>query len=364
MWMDDVGTFKFSPGSARNNVSHSGLKIELPAPFNGDGKQSFLSWTRQLEVAVKALIQDTADYDYELVRILPTRLGQAAFLLWDSFPAAVKSDYAAVKERLNEAFGQKQFMDRFKANLNARLRAPNESLEVYAADISRLVQEAFPEYGDVACRQEKFRRFLAGLDPSLRAKCYEQGATDLEEALIIAGRCENARESFKMDYMGACNESHFVKEPMAVRSVSEDYGLRRAVDKLSEDLFSLRIEMKEMREENKRLQAAAWGPDNRHGSRSPYRSGYHYSRDERGDQPWRDRDQWRGRSPDRRTQRRNSDDTCTQRQDLVPADDVETARRRSPSPSWRSRKEVEMTHRSVRFLSPQRNRGVQQGNGQ
>ncbi|CAL8313425.1 unnamed protein product [Boreogadus saida] len=31
-------------------------------------------------------------------------------------------------------------------------------------------------------REEKFRRFLAGLDPALKAKCLEMGATDLEEA--------------------------------------------------------------------------------------------------------------------------------------------------------------------------------------
>lgn len=63
------------------------------------------------------------------------------------------------------------------------------------------MDEAFPEYGDKAQREEKLCRFLAGLDPVLMAKCHEQGATVLEEAVIIAGQCKNARDSIKIDYM-------------------------------------------------------------------------------------------------------------------------------------------------------------------
>lgn len=59
------------------------------------------------------------------------------------------------------------------------------------------MQEAFPDYGAVAQREEKFCLFLAGLDPALRAKCHEQGATGPEEALTVAGCCENAREALK-----------------------------------------------------------------------------------------------------------------------------------------------------------------------
>ena len=90
-------------------------------------------------MAVRALVEgdEKTTYHYELVRILPTRLSRAAFLLWDSLPTTVQADYSAVKERLKEAFGRKQFLDRFRANLSARSRAPNESLVVFAADISR-----------------------------------------------------------------------------------------------------------------------------------------------------------------------------------------------------------------------------------
>lgn len=71
--------------------------------------------------------------------IVPSRLGKSAFLLWDSLPAVTKSDCAAVKERLGAAFGQRQWIDHFRASLSARVRSSGESLEVCATDVSRLV---------------------------------------------------------------------------------------------------------------------------------------------------------------------------------------------------------------------------------
>ncbi|KAK3506113.1 hypothetical protein QTP70_002660, partial [Hemibagrus guttatus] len=117
------------------------VKIELPPPFSGDEKQSFLCWTRQFEVAVRAITEgdDAASVNYELVRILPTRLAGAAFLLWDSLPATVQGDYNTVKERLKEAFGQRQFMDRFRASLSGPPLCParNVAFKIYT-DPSKL----------------------------------------------------------------------------------------------------------------------------------------------------------------------------------------------------------------------------------
>ena len=200
MWKDEDDPLDFR-ALRRERAFGNNVKIELPPLFVGAANENFSSWSRQYEVAVRALVAGTgSDYEYELARILPTRLSKAAFLLWDSLPAVVQADYSSVKGKLQEAFGQRHFLDCFRANLAARRRAPGESLDVYAADIGKLVQEAFPNYGDAAQREEKFRRFLAGLDPCLRAKCQEQGATDLDEALIIAGRCDIAREILKSDY--------------------------------------------------------------------------------------------------------------------------------------------------------------------
>lgn len=147
-------------------------------------------------------------------------------------------------------------MDHFRASLSARPRAPRESLEVFAADISRLVDKAFPEHGDRAQREEKFRRFLVGLDPVLRAKCHEQGATDLEEAVMIAGRCKNARDTVKTDYMavGAASASDG-GAVAAVYSVTDDGGLDRAVDRLTEEMRDMRMELRRLGDENQKLRA-------------------------------------------------------------------------------------------------------------
>ena len=49
-------------------------------------------------------------------------------------------------------------------------------LEFFAAEITRLVLEAFPNYGDAAMAMERFRGFVAGVDPALGVKCHEHGA--------------------------------------------------------------------------------------------------------------------------------------------------------------------------------------------
>lgn len=155
------------------------------------------------------------------------------------------------------------FLDCFRADLSARPRAPRESLNVYAADISQLVHEAFPGYGDVAQKEEKFRRFLAGLDPTLRAKCHEQGATDLEEALIIVGRFEMARETLKMDY-GSTQARHTSLGGGAtamVHSISEGGSMYSVLQRLTEDMKEMRLEMKRMSEENKCQRSPCWAEE-------------------------------------------------------------------------------------------------------
>ena len=182
----------------------SGVRVELPPPFRGDGEKPFATWVKQFEAAVRAQTRGTrsGSYTAALGTLLPTRLDGAAFLLWDTLPPDVQCDYERVKERLKDAFGQKQFLLYFQTCIAARPRQPNESLEVYGADISRLVAEAFPDYDSAARNGETFRRFLAGLEPALQAKCHEQGATDVEEALIIAGHCERARQALRASTPG------------------------------------------------------------------------------------------------------------------------------------------------------------------
>ena len=64
----------------RERPFSSNVKIELPPPFAGEEKQSFPCLARQYEVAMKVLVGGTeGDYEFEVVRILPTHLTKAAF---------------------------------------------------------------------------------------------------------------------------------------------------------------------------------------------------------------------------------------------------------------------------------------------
>lgn len=350
MWRADEDPFK--PGSSMfGRYSPGGdVKIDLPAPFTGDGSQSFLSWVRQLEVAVGATAGSGRGCKEELVRILPTRLGKSAFLLWDSLPDTTKSDYAAIKERLGAAFGQRQLMDRFRASLSARVRASGESLEVYAADVSRLVAEAFPDYGDVAQREEKFRRFLAGLDPALKAKCLELGATDLEEALHVAERCENARVALQRDYVSTTAAAAYGGGGPSVQSVSVSEGLQRAVEKLTEDMHTMRVEMKELHEDNQRLRT--WNADMRgRRLRSPSSGRCSCTCGEWGCQLRGSREEHRGRSPDSgQFPRQGGFQSRGYRSDPGVPPTSKPPGGRSPSPSWRARREDEPRRRGVHFL--------------
>lgn len=355
MWCKEE--FDFHPRRDGDKNSRH-IRIDLPPPFSGDERQSFLCWARQFEVAVRALTEDDngVSYSYELARILPTRLSNAAFLLWDSLPGAVQADYTAAKEKLKEAFGQRQLMDRFRASLSARPRAPRESLEVFAAEMSRLVDEAFPDYGDKAQKEEKFRRFLAGLDPVLRTKCQEQGATDLEEAVTIAGRCENARESIKTDYM-TVNAAHSVSEEGAVAAVhsgKDNFGLYRAVDKLAEEMKEIRMELRRLGEENQILRTKACSRameecDSQSngmcrcccGGRGCQSRVFDHAR--------------RGRSPERQSyQHSDKYKSGTDYHDSKGSYSGQFSSRRSPSPSPRRRNSYEddSRKRGVRFMSP------------
>lgn len=97
MWCKDEDDLYSRPN--RDKINRH-VRNELPLLFSGDEKQRFLCWAWQFEVAVGALTEgdSAASYNYELARILPTRLSSGAFLLWDSLPHTVQADYTATKE--------------------------------------------------------------------------------------------------------------------------------------------------------------------------------------------------------------------------------------------------------------------------
>ena len=168
------------------------FKADLPAPFSGDGTEDFSVWCRRLEVAVNA---NPHLHTPQLSALLPAKLSGAAFTLWDSLSADVKNNYDRVKSALAAVFVKHQSLQKFQTCINARPRLPGEPLEVFAAEISRLCREAFPDYGQTALNSEGFRRFVAGLSPYLQLKIHEQGVKTLPEALKRATQIERAHEA-------------------------------------------------------------------------------------------------------------------------------------------------------------------------
>lgn len=73
-------------------------------------------------------------------------------------PRKTQGSYTEAKKHLQTAFGQKDVIASFQ---NVRYRLPNEAMEVYAADVCRLVKEAFPDSEHNA--SEYMSRCLASL---------------------------------------------------------------------------------------------------------------------------------------------------------------------------------------------------------
>ena len=182
------------PSQTKQRLHYS---VELPPCFHGVGrdKESFSLLKVRLELAVKACADGR---QLDIATILPTRLSGDALAYWLSLSPNVQQDYEGCTARQNDVFGRKEFLLHFQTFVNARQRLPREPLDVFAAEITRLVLEEFPNYGVAAIAMERFRRFVTGLDPALGAKYHEHGSTTLEEALAVACKWERAQEALKL----------------------------------------------------------------------------------------------------------------------------------------------------------------------
>lgn len=282
----------FSP----SHVLPQFCKGDFPHVFMGDGKEDFSKWCRRFEVAVEA----TPNYDEDsLAKLLPTRLGAAAFSYWDSLPDATKSDYNAVKEKLKTVFGQTAYLSTFQSYVNARTRLPGEALPVFAAEISRLVEEAFPTYGQNAKDGEKFRRFIAGIEPYLQLRCHEHGVKTLDSALQYALQIETAHHASRV-FSSPSTLPSFPQTPaspvvppltpthlsasstsLGVHSATSDdlRKMQRTLETLSERVEQLQLEVQRQRQDTRhgssehRSRQRSLTPDGRRGH------SHHYSSD-------------------------------------------------------------------------------------
>ena len=347
------------------------LKIELPPAFKGDGTESFTSWSRRFEVAVQAMHPPATDLSRVLASVLPTCLSDAAFLYWDSLSPSVRQNYSQAKDKLRNVFGSKYTLPFFQTHVNARPRKPGESLDVYSADITRLVLEAFPTYDINAQEGEKFRRFVAGLDLYLQSKIHEMGASSMDEAVVVASRCERARTALQFD--SSCLPSP--DRVAMVRSKSSDDKLVKAVEQLTLTVSDLKNDVQQLQEKNANLtqrldscslqlqqsmssRARSPSPSYRHSQRY-YSSPQHYGRDP---EPYYTR---RPASPDysgqhgvdrheRNSRYRSPEHSPYSRYNSYSANDNSHRRSSSPMPK-REREMSPNFRRGVRFQSPEKN---------
>ncbi len=215
---------------------HLPFKIDLPHPFSGDGTEPFSAWIQRFEVAfnVSAVSLDKA-------KLLPVKLIGPAFAYWQSLPSEVKADYELTKASLTTVFGRTTFLATFQTFLNARPRKPQEPLEVYGAELTNLVTEAFPQYDAAARNCEIFRRFVTGLDPSLQLKIHEHGAVTLDNALKVATQCERAQLAISVANPSAVMPVMVNQQPSAnTVTATHITELASAIAELRTDLHALR----------------------------------------------------------------------------------------------------------------------------
>ncbi|KAL0154104.1 hypothetical protein M9458_050563, partial [Cirrhinus mrigala] len=241
------------------------FKVDLPPCFHGDGrdKDSFSLWKARLELAVKACADAQTQ---DLTAILPTRLSGDALAYWLSLFPDIQQNYELCVAALNYVFGRKQFLLHFQTFVNARPRMPTEPLEVFAAEITRLVLEPFPNYGECAIAMERFRRFVAGLDPVLQAECHVHGATSLEDALAIACKWERAQEVLRLAPLPPLSQKNSLSPNLTTTLPSESLSamvstkttasgdisseIMTAVKQLTADVKALRMEVSQLKRQH------------------------------------------------------------------------------------------------------------------
>lgn len=102
--------------------------------------------------------------------------------------------------------------------------------------MSRLVEEAFPEFEPKATEYMKLTRFLAGLDQGLQIKCHERGVKTFEEAFQVATQAERARQAAPTPCPSI---SSVTTAAQSVNTIDNDASLRKIVLHLTDTVRDL-----------------------------------------------------------------------------------------------------------------------------
>jgi len=127
-----------------------------------DGTGDFSAWVERFEVVSR--LQKVTD----LANLLPLFLTGGAFAVYQGLSDAAKADYSEVKRALTAAFSP----DCFKAyaELSSRQLRANESIDVYASELTRLLSLVVPVNAASAATTSVWLKcaFVEGLPDAIR----------------------------------------------------------------------------------------------------------------------------------------------------------------------------------------------------
>lgn len=149
-----------SPSDKSSSVTSSSVSLkfgDLIRQF--DGREDFAEWIRKVEMI--ADLQNIGKKE----SFIPLFLSGGAFAVYESLDTAVKKDYGKLKDALLKAFSVNIFAA-FEA-LVSRIYHQDESVDVYLADIRRLVKLI----STTADNEEWVRcAFVRGLPENIRSQ--------------------------------------------------------------------------------------------------------------------------------------------------------------------------------------------------
>ncbi|XP_054267042.1 uncharacterized protein LOC128989196 [Macrosteles quadrilineatus] len=151
-----------------------------------DGEGDFSEWLKKLELVCK--LQKVK----ELQSVLPLFLSGGAFAVYDGLTDAVKSDYSALTQALQQAFSANCFQA-YEEFISRRL-LPGESVDVYASDLKRLAKLIDSSVSDEWIKSSFVHGLPREVQNQLKAACCLQDM-ELSKVLERARSLVNGSES-------------------------------------------------------------------------------------------------------------------------------------------------------------------------
>jgi len=144
--------------------------------------------TFKAEFSNAAAYNKWSDSD-QLAQLKACLTSTAANVMWDSDPTEVE-DFRRLWQTLADRFGGHDLTEKYRTELRARVRQPNESLNTLYANIKKL--SAMGYSGPTSAAKEAIIKdcFIEALDPDLALKLREQEVANLDQALSSALKLE------------------------------------------------------------------------------------------------------------------------------------------------------------------------------